>query len=342
MSAVRTAEPGFAAGDSASAGVAAARRRQRLRLAAQSAFFVLFVLAPVFDLFRLDLELGHFILLGMDWTLGLDDFRAGRIGAGEAAVNLVLRGFVPIALAAATLILVAWRWGRLYCGWLCPHFSVVETVNRVMRRAIGRLSLWDRAPLPERDPDGTLVRADSRWWLAVVPLAAGFAFVWAVVLLTYLLPPAEVYGNLWRGEPTRNQAIFLTAATAVLFVEFMIARHLFCRFGCAVGLFQSLAWMGNRDAMVMGYRRDRAAACAACDAACDNACPMRLKPRDIKRHMFACTQCGQCSAACAQVQAHDRQGPLLDWVNGPAALDKTQRERRRRHVRPSGGPGQGG
>jgi ferredoxin-type protein NapH len=28
----------------------------------------------------------------------------------------------------------------------------------------------------------------------------------------------------------------------------MFARHLFCRFGCAVGLFQSLAWMANPKA----------------------------------------------------------------------------------------------
>ena len=43
--------------------------------------------------------------------------------------------------------------------------------------------------------------------------------------------------------------------------------------------------------------------CDACAAECENACPMRLKPRDIKRHMFNCTECGQCLQACEQVQA---------------------------------------
>jgi hypothetical protein len=61
----------------------------------------------------------------------------------------------------------------------------------------------------------------------VVPAAVAFAFLWAVVLLTYLLPPAEVYGNLFSGSLTRNQFIFITAATVVLRLEFLFARHLF-------------------------------------------------------------------------------------------------------------------
>jgi ferredoxin-type protein NapH len=144
---------------------------------------------------------------------------------------------------------------------------VVETINRLMRRASGKHSLWDRKPEPARNPDGTPLVIDRRWWIPTVLLAVGFAFCWAVVLLTYLLPPVEVYGNLWRLAPTRNQAIFLIAATTVLSLEFILARHLFCRYGCAVGLFQSLAWMANRGAMVIGFERQRAAECASCYAA---------------------------------------------------------------------------
>jgi len=214
---------------------------------------------------------------------------------------------------------VAWRWGRLYCGWLCPHFSVVETINRAMRRASGKPSLWERKTLPPREPDGRVLRYDRRWWLATVPLAVGFAFVWAVVLLTYLLPPFEVYANLLAGAPTRNQAIFIATGSVVLSLEFLIARHLFCRYACAVGLFQSLAWMGNRQAMVVGFQRERAADCATCWSACDHACPMRLKPRNFKTAMFTCTQCAQCVSACETTQRANPAGPLLRWVAGEEA-----------------------
>lgn len=305
------------------AGSAAPRSRQGRRLAFQVGFFVLFVLAPVFDLFRYDLNADHAWLLGMEWRLGLDDFLAGKATALEAAGNIMLRLFVPLLAGAGLFIWAAWKWGRLYCGWLCPHFSVVETINKLMARASGKPSVWEKFALPRWNTDGSPRRVDVRWWAVVVPAAVAFAFLWAVVLLTYLLPPAEVYGNLFSGNLTRNQFIFITAATVVLSLEFLFARHLFCRFVCAVGLFQSLAWMSNKDAMVVGFKRDRASDCASClperQSACDAVCPMRLKPRNIKRHMFTCTQCAQCVDACGETQRDNPDGPLLAWVSGEAA-----------------------
>ncbi len=293
---------------------------QRRRLATRTAFFALFVLAPPLDILRLDLNLGHFILFGHDWTLGIDGFIAGRDSTAGMLVNLVVRGFLPLALIAGGLLYTAWRWGRLYCGWLCPHFSVVETINGLMLRASGKPSIWERKPLPELRADGRRLRPNRRWWIPTALAILFFSFLWALTLLTYLLPPAEVYANLLHGEPTRNQFLFLTAATSVFVIEFTLARHLFCRFGCAVGVFQSLAWMANPRAMVVGFDTTRARACQACNNACDNACPMRLKPRGLKRGMFSCTQCGQCLSACAGVQRPHRRAPLLTWVDGERAL----------------------
>ena len=307
---------------------------QRSRLFLRSAFFMLFVLAPPLDIFRFDLTLGHFILFGHPWTLGLDPFLAGEAGVGAAIFNIFLRGFLPIAATVALVIWVSWKYGRLYCGWLCPHFSIVETINALMRRTIGKHSIWDRETLPERSPDGSVVKPDGHYWWLTLAVAVALAFVWAVALLTYLLPPAEIYRNLWHASLTRNQGIFLIAATVVFSLDFTLARHLFCRFGCAVGLFQSLAWMANKKAMVVGFDRARGRACSDCDNACDNACPMRLKPRTIKRHMFTCTQCAQCVEACEQVQADNPHGALLQWVDNACALDKSDRDFGRRPVVP--------
>ena len=290
-------------------------RVQRWRQITQAGFFLLFIFAPIFDLFRLDLNVKHFIFLGLDWTLGLDDFLAGRATAAQASLNIVLRGFLPLLAVGGTLIYVSWKWGRLYCGWLCPHFSIVETINQTLRRAIGKQSIWDAKRIPARNPDGTETKHDAIWWFAVIPLVIACSVLWAVVLLTYLLPPAEIYGNIWNGTLTRNQSIFLGAATLAFFVEFMFARHLFCRYACAVGFFQSLAWMGNDKAMVVGFKRERAKDCSTCFSACDHVCPMRLNPRNVKRMMFACVQCGQCVDACDQTQTTNPNGSLLSWVN---------------------------
>jgi ferredoxin-type protein NapH len=290
-------------------------RVQRWRQLTQAGFFLLFVFAPIFDIFRLDLNVKHFILFGFDWTLGLDDFLAGRINALQASLNIVLRAFLPLLAVGGTLIYVSWRWGRLYCGWLCPHFSIVETINQTLRRAIGKQSIWDAKRIPSRNPDGSQTPHDAIWWFAVIPLVVMCSVLWAVVLLTYLLPPAEIYSNIWNATLTRNQAIFLGVASLAFFVEFMFARHLFCRYACAVGFFQSLAWMANDKAMVVGFKRENAKDCSTCFSACDHVCPMRLNPRNVKRMMFACVQCGQCVDACDHTQAANPNGSLLNWVH---------------------------
>lgn len=83
------------------------------------------------------------------------------------------------------------------------------------------------------------------------------------------------------------------------------------------------AWPARRaSAAVTGRKRPlptSAADLPARQSACDVVCPMRLWPRNLKRLMFACTQCGQCVAACQTTQAARPAGSLLAWVAGEAA-----------------------
>ena len=293
---------------------------QRNRLILQIAFMTIFILAPVLDIFRIDLNLGHGILLGQNWTLGIDDFIQGKAGINDAVFNIILKGFIPLFGGGALFLWLAWRFGRLYCGWLCPHFFVVEMINGLMLRASGKPSLWEKKILPGKQPDGNIQKPRSIYWLWTLLAVLGFSFLWALTLLTYLLPPSEIYGNLFSFNLTRNQTFFIAIATFLFCIEFTFARHLFCRFACAVGLFQSLVWMANPKAMVVGFNRSRAAECKDCNNACDNVCPMRLKPRTLKRKMFTCTECAQCISACVQVQEHKSLSTLLQWVDKDCAL----------------------
>ncbi len=301
----------------------AARRMQRRRRLMQATFYLLFIFAPVFNLFRVDLYADHAWLLGFEWRLGLDAFQGRGANGIEAGLNIVLRLIVPVFALGGMLIFVAMKWGRLFCGWVCPHFPLVEWINALVIRASGKAGVWESQSLPATTADGRTRQRDWRWWPVAIVLAIALAFSWAVVLLTYVLPPAEIYGNIWHGTPTRNQAVFLGIMTLLLSLDFLFARHLFCRYMCSVGLFQSLAWMKNPRALVVGFDRSRASSCSTClperEAACIAVCPMRLKPRSIKRHMFSCTQCALCLGACAETQQKNPDGPLLKWVSGKSA-----------------------
>jgi len=292
---------------------------QRWRSLTQVGFFALFVLAPPLNIFRYDLRLGNFIVFGQNWTLGINPgINTLQQNASDAAMNVLLYGLLPVVLLAVGFLWVAWNWGRIYCGWLCPHFSVVELVNRLMQRATGKPSLWEKQVLPEKQPDGSIHKPNSWYWLPTLITVLVFSLLWTISLMTYLLPPFEIYSNLLNAELSRNQSIFLIAATTAFCLEFLLTRHLFCRYGCAVGLFQSLVWMANRRALVISFDSSRAQACKSCNIACDNSCPMRLQPRTIKRKMFTCTECGECISACSSVQGGEQQS-LLHWVQDEEA-----------------------
>ncbi len=297
-------------------------KHQRLRRVFQSSFFILFIVAPILNIFRLDLNLGHFIVFGHNWTLELDAVITGQATASDAVFNIIVRAFLPLLAVILLFGWTSWKYGRLYCGWLCPHFSVVETINGLMRRASGKFSLWDKKQSLQK-PDKTMIATKKKYWFLVYLAVVIFAFLWAVVFLSYLLPPKEIYYNLFHLSLTRNQMLFIGVATLLLSIEFMFARHLFCRFACAVGVFQSLVWMANKRAMVVSFDRPNGSQCQDCFNACDNECPMRLNPRSIKRRMFNCTECGVCLDACEQVQTDIGKQPVLTWQTGQSALKES-------------------
>jgi polyferredoxin len=318
-------------------------RLQAWRRRTQTAFFALFLVAPALNLLRFDLHETQLWFLGMRWSLGIDALAHGEVSATQAALTLLLRAFLPALLLIAVFLGLAYRYGRIYCGWLCPHFSAVESLNTLLHRACGKLSLWDASTTQRAG-----VEPSARWWPLFALSCLTMGFVWAITLLTYLLPPAEIWGGLLRGELASGPARFLWVASAVFTLEFAFARHLFCRFGCAVGLFQSLVWMANPRGMVVAFSRERARDCKSCrhetadggvlpgtaaltalpGNACDAVCPMRLRPRNIKRLMFSCVQCGQCLTACDTTQTAQQRSPSLQWEIGEAALRETLRQRR--------------
>lgn len=287
------------------------------RYVTKSAFFLLFLFAPILDIFRFDLTLGHFIIFGQPWTLNVEVFLAGEGDALDAAIRIFTRVFLPFVGFIGVTGWLIWRYGRIYCGWLCPHFSVVEWINGMMLRQLSRVTLWEKATRASRGIAPKFI---------IFIAALSMAFIWALGLLGYLLPPKQLLLDLVNFELGFGARLFIIVTTTVFTLDFIFARHLFCKYGCALGLFQSLIWMANRKALVIKFDRSRAKACRDCsvgqtDKACDLACPMRLPTRNMKRAKFTCTQCLQCVSACNQVQQSNPNGGLLNWVDGQEAIE---------------------
>lgn len=290
---------------------------QQSRVTTKIAFFALFLFAPLLDIFRFDLELGHFIIFGQAWTISIDFILYGDGDSIDAAIRIFTRVLLPGMAFVAIMGLLIWKYGRIYCGWLCPHFSVVELINDLMLKKLNRVTLWEKA---SKQSKGLLPK------LIVFIAALSMAFIWAVGLLSYLLAPKMLLVDLVSFNLDFGSTLFVSVATLVFTADFLFARHVFCKYGCALGLFQSLIWMANNKAMVIKFDRARAKACRECESynkhkPCDQACPMRLPTRNMKRAKFTCTQCVQCVSACNEVQKNNPQGGLLLWVSGDKAID---------------------
>ncbi len=292
---------------------------QKSRTLTKLGFFILFLFAPLLNIFRFDLDLGHFIIFGQAWTITIDPILHGGGDAVDAAIKIFTRVLIPGMAFVAVAGILIWKFGRIYCGWLCPHFSVVELINELMLKHLNRVTIWEKASKASK---GVLP------WIIVFTAAISVAFIWAVGLLSYLLDPQTLLIDLVHGNLGFGSTIFISAATTVFTLDFLFARHLFCKYGCALGIFQSLIWMANKQAQIVKFNRKRAKTCRECiqnsengNPPCDEACPMRLPTRNMKRAKFTCTQCVQCISACSEAQKHNPDGSLLTWVNGEQAIE---------------------
>lgn len=284
--------------------------REKIRLFTQLSFYLLFLSAPLLNIFRFDIVEGHFIVLGQSWMLGLESSEFECLDTSHSVRNILLNFILPVFILLIATGFIAWKYGRIYCGWLCPHFSVVETINRLMLKHLNRLAFWEK---PDKKIRKTLP------WLFVLSICIVIAFIWSFTLLGYIYPPKLLSTDLYHLELSFGPALFLLVMTIVLSIDFFFARHLFCKYGCSFGIMQSMVWMANSKSMVVGFDKSRAHLCQSCDSECDKACPMRLPVRGIKRAKFTCTQCGICLNACDDAQADNPEGRLIHWVSNEEA-----------------------
>ncbi len=285
--------------------------REQIRTVTQAGFYLFFLTAPLLDIFRFDIVEGYFVIFGQPWMLGIEFSKFECLDTTHTARNILLNFVLPLFVFILLSGLVAWKFGRVYCGWLCPHFSVVESINRLMLKHLNRVTFWEKPSAPKRQ---------VLPWVLVLGTCILIAFIWAFVLLGYIYPPLLLSKNLYQLELSLGPSLFLLVMTIILTIDFFFARHLFCKFGCSVGILQSFVWMANSNSMVIGFDKSRANLCQSCDSECDKACPMRLPVRSIKRAKFTCTQCGICLNACDDVQADNPQGRLIHWVTNEEAV----------------------
>ena len=174
-------------------------------------------------------------------------------------------GPIPLAIAMLVLfIVVAFVFGRIFCGYVCP----IGTLQELVYLLPGKKFKVTNKVIP--------IAFRLIFSLAFVILAAGFS----IGLLKYLGVKDFFYLN--------TGAVFFWVFLAIVLISALVYRP-FCRLACPYGALLSLAVIKGR------FKLRRNENCINCKK-CREACPTNeVGWTDLKQE---CYMCNRCKEAC--------------------------------------------
>jgi len=223
------------------------------------------------------------------------------LGAVFRPSNGVILMLLGLTIVLSVFVVTA-LFGRVWCGWGCPHTVYLELVFRPVERWL------EGTPAQQARLSRFALRRLAKWAIYVV-----LAFAVANVFLAYFVGVARL--RVWVLEsPLDHPGGFgvVTAVTALMLANFGWFREQTCIVACPYGRLQSV--LLDRQSLIVGYDRRRGeprtqprkhlpvvgerGACVDCGA-CVAVCPTGIDIRDGLQ--MECIGCAQCIDACDAV-----------------------------------------
>jgi cytochrome c oxidase accessory protein FixG len=261
-------------------------RFARQRRLIQLAFFAVFAVLPLFDLFRFDFTVSRFY------------FFRHEIWLDEWTLIWLAMMFAMWLVAAASLIL-----GRVYCAYACPQMVFSEVANdldALAKKVVRKFSANGR---------GAAVRVVS------LALLAPVSVLFSLLFMAYFAPLPEVVRRLVRFDVGPWLGLLGLLTAVLFFLDFAFLREGFCRSVCPYGLLQGILEDGRSLHVTFD---ESTGPCIQCNL-CAKVCPMEI---DIRKGPFQieCTRCGNCIDACDLILGKKKRPSLLAFDFGGASL----------------------
>ncbi|MDI6801249.1 MAG: 4Fe-4S binding protein [Thermodesulfovibrionales bacterium] len=268
----------------------------RLRKATQIAFMLLIFLMPVFNILRYDTAARELYIFGQVWTLGL---KAGFyndtsvLGAGHISLNFFLKAILPWVIVLSIFPVLGALMGRFFCGWLCPEGALFELADFLSLKLTGRRSIYRKLP---NDPE---VRKGNKFlyglltilFLLVLPPFAGIA------LTGYFISPKTIWQQVITWDFSFGVKAGIIGVSIYIFITSIFVKHTFCKYVCAPGLMQMFFGLVSPKSLRIVFDRKNIAKCTDCKG-CEKVCFMGVKPRQARKDVISCVNCGECITAC--------------------------------------------
>ncbi len=220
-------------------------------------------------------------------------------GLTFTAQDLWLAFFFITGLGFSLFFITA-LFGRLWCGWACPHTVFLEHVYR-------RIERWIEGDATKRK------KLDQQTWDAVKffkrllkhGLFAMISLVIAHFFLAYFVSIPQLYSWM-QNSPSEHWSafVFVFVASGLIYLNFAWFREQLCLVICPYGRLQSA--LIDDDSIIIGYDENRGEPrgkatqsdvgdCISCNR-CVQVCPTGI---DIRQGLqIECIGCANCIDAC--------------------------------------------
>lgn len=270
------------------------------RRACQIGIAALFIALPFMNKTGLHGAYGNFLSFSIAGVPLADPLSVAQVGANAFA-------FTPRMLAGAGLtLLLALVMGNVFCSWLCPFGLLSEWVAGRRKTPPPQAAAQ---PLPQPSPAERVRLLAARralgygFFVKLALASAGLLFCGLALAQPYLnqLSLPGWYSRLWQAAALDNAgaaAVAFGCLAAVLLLERIAGRRIWCRYLCPQSVLIALVKMANPVALKVGYEKSRCS-CRG-ERPCREACSLELDPRSGGAcQRLACTNCADCVDACA-------------------------------------------
>lgn len=230
--------------------------------------------------------------------------------------SLSERIFLAGLISSLVMLLLAFVFGRLFCGWACPLGSLIDAAGAFRRRRGPGSPYWPKFLLLALIGLLAAAGVQAAWLFDPIVIAARFVslnLIPAIIVsvdgaFVFLIRSFGLYGGVYDfyrqlkssvlGIDPRffsHSLVILASFAAIMAWAFFVLRG-WCRSACPLGALYALM---ARFSLI----RREVAPCRHCGA-CARVCPTGAINADLSYHKGECIMCGECVIRCPDAATH--------------------------------------
>jgi len=255
------------------------------RRLAQITVAVAFIVIPIVNRFRYSHVYGNFLAFHAFGIPFADPLAILQLSVKNLYLTLdnIIGALLPLALA--------YLLGTVFCSWICP-FGLLSELGQGLRKKIwgNRKKPWNLSGKGFR----------IKMTIFVLGFAAFFIFSTTPILNQLSMPAwyARFFQYYFGQDFISLCFLFILA---LLGLEFVAGRRIWCRYVCPQSILISLVKQLNPKRMQVAFAAEKCI-CKPGYERCEAACTLRLQPKTLyEQAELECSNCADCVVACSKM-----------------------------------------